>query len=151
MPYLIDGHNLIPFISGLSLDLVDDEMELIQLLVPFFRRINKKAVVYFDKAFPGAENSLNRGNLSVRFIRPPRIADQAILADLTKMGGDVKNCTVVSSDHKLRASAVQAGARVISSDEFSRILSGKKPVKPPENSPIDDIDHWLRLFKDRTE
>ena len=37
MPYLIDGHNLIPKVAGLSLKAVDDEMQLIELLQEFCR------------------------------------------------------------------------------------------------------------------
>ena len=36
MPYLIDGHNLIPKL-GLRLDSMDDEMELIAILQEFCR------------------------------------------------------------------------------------------------------------------
>ena len=36
MPYLIDGHNLIPKL-GLRLDLPDDEMQLIGILQEFCR------------------------------------------------------------------------------------------------------------------
>ena len=37
MPYLIDGHNLIPKVRGLSLQSMDDEMELVELLQEFCR------------------------------------------------------------------------------------------------------------------
>ena len=35
MTYLIDGHNLIPHVAGLSLDQLDDEDGLVALLVGF--------------------------------------------------------------------------------------------------------------------
>jgi predicted RNA-binding protein with PIN domain len=147
MPYLIDGHNLIPFISGLALDQVDDEMALVSRLVPFFRSVNKKAVVYFDQAFPGSQTRINRGNLNLLFIRPPRTADEAILSDLARMGGDARNCTVVTSDTAVRASAQSAGARVMSSAQFSRLLSGKKPEIKRKEEPDDDVDYWLHMFE----
>lgn len=39
---LIDGHNLIPKIHGLSLKMLDDEMELIQILSEYARLSRKK-------------------------------------------------------------------------------------------------------------
>ena len=40
MPYLIDGHNLIPKL-GLRLDSVDDEMELVAILQEFCRLLKE--------------------------------------------------------------------------------------------------------------
>jgi hypothetical protein len=53
MPYIIDGHNLIPRIPGIELDDLDDEKELIKLLQGFLSRANKKAHLYFDRASTG--------------------------------------------------------------------------------------------------
>jgi hypothetical protein len=48
MPYLIDGHNLIPKL-GLRLDSMDDEQELVVILQEYARLERKKQVeVYFD-------------------------------------------------------------------------------------------------------
>ncbi|MBP1702274.1 MAG: hypothetical protein H6Q38_1381, partial [Chloroflexi bacterium] len=43
MPYIVDGHNLIPKIPGLSLRAIDDEMQLIELLQEFCR-VQRKAL-----------------------------------------------------------------------------------------------------------
>ena len=48
MPYLIDGHNLIPKF-GLRLDSVNDEMELVSILQEFARLKRQKVEVYFDE------------------------------------------------------------------------------------------------------
>ena len=53
MPYLIDGHNLIPCMHGMSLDQLDDEMRLIDILEPYFRKIRKKATIFFDRGSAG--------------------------------------------------------------------------------------------------
>jgi hypothetical protein len=42
MPYLIDGHNLIPKIPGMNLGDVDDETQLIEMLQEFCRRRRKQ-------------------------------------------------------------------------------------------------------------
>ena len=52
MPYLIDGHNLIPKV-GLRLDSVDDELELIELLQAHGRRSRSLIEVFFDGAPAG--------------------------------------------------------------------------------------------------
>ena len=49
MPYLIDGHNLIPKL-GLRLDSIDDESELIAILQEFSRRERRQVEVFFDGA-----------------------------------------------------------------------------------------------------
>ena len=49
MTYLIDGHNLIPYIAELSLDQLDDEEELVTLLVNFSIKQNCQIEVYFDR------------------------------------------------------------------------------------------------------
>ena len=49
MPYLIDGHNLIPK-SGIRLEAVDDELELIAALQDFARREPGARIVYDVRA-----------------------------------------------------------------------------------------------------
>ena len=152
MPYLIDGHNLIPHIRGLSLDQIDDEMALIDVLEHYFQRIRKKAIIYFDHAQIGGEQDIKRAFLKVYFVRPPAIADDAILRHLKKLRGDAKNWVVVSSDQYVQRGAAKMGAQVLSSAEFAKLLdqqadttdtSGSKPAK---ENPDDDIDQWLRAF-----
>lgn len=53
MPYLIDGHNLIPKIHTLSIKAIDDEIELVKMLQVFCQRKRKHAEVFFDNAHPG--------------------------------------------------------------------------------------------------
>ena len=57
MPYLIDGHNLIPRIPGLSLKDLDDETALIQILQRFAARQGSRVDVFFDRAPPGQADS----------------------------------------------------------------------------------------------
>jgi len=57
MPYLIDGHNLIPFMHGMSLDQLDDELRLIDFLEAYFRKIRKKASSFSTKGGPAAIRS----------------------------------------------------------------------------------------------
>ncbi len=109
MPYLIDGHNLIPKIPGLSLQAEDDEQQLITLLLEFCRLQRKQVEVYFDNAPPGGVRARNFGNVIARFVRQGSTADQAIRQRLERLGRAARNWTVVSSDL-----AVQTEARGIS-------------------------------------
>ena len=56
MHYLIDGHNLIARVPGLSLADPDDEVKLLQLLKRWaVADARRKVTVIFDKGLPGGE------------------------------------------------------------------------------------------------
>ena len=78
MPYIIDGHNLIGAIPGLSLADLDDEHALIHRLSEYARSHQRSITVYFDRGFLAAPQISNAGRVKVRFVRPPRTADDAI-------------------------------------------------------------------------
>ena len=77
MPYLIDGHNLIPKI-GLRLDSVDDEMDLIAVLQEFARLKRQQVEVYFDGAPTPQAGTRSLGTVRAHFIRLGQTADNAI-------------------------------------------------------------------------
>ncbi|MGD8751478.1 MAG: NYN domain-containing protein, partial [Anaerolineales bacterium] len=118
MPYLIDGHNLIPHIPGLDLKTVDDEMQLVKLLQDFSWRVGKRAEVYFDNAPPGGVSDRRFGPVKAHFIRRGRSADNAIMQRLLSLGKKAQNWTVVSSDREIQIHARAQQARVISSEDF---------------------------------
>ena len=154
MPYLIDGHNLIPKVAGLSLKAVDDEMQLIELLQEFCRIWGKQVEVYFDNSPPGQPGSGAFGPVTARFVREGRTADDAIAARLKRLGRSARNWTVVSSDRAVQAAAREAQAQVLSSEAFSGQL--KETFKEsdtdlnertqPSLTP-DEVDDWLDLFR----
>lgn len=148
MPYLIDGHNLIPRVRGLNLQQLDDEQALIARLDVYFQRQRKQAVVYFDRAQPGGSPDLRRAFLRVHFVRPPAIADSAILQHLRKLKGEAHNWVVVSSDNEVRQGAEHLGARVLSSEAFAALLD-EKPEKGIKDAKPggDDVDFWLKTFE----
>src|SRR4026207_107874 len=99
MPYLIDGHNLIPKL-GLRLDSMDDEMELIPFLQEFCRRERKQVDVYFDGAPPAQAGTRKLGAVTAHFVRLGTTADDAIRTRLKTLGKSAKNWVVVSSDRQ---------------------------------------------------
>lgn len=151
MPYLIDGHNLIPKLRGLTLDQIDDEIRLIELLQEFCRISRKQVEVFFDRAPAGQAGARVYGMVIARFVREGITADQAIRRKLDRLAGAARNWTVVSSDHEVQAAARASRAHVLSAEEFARQLAatlaadGAMPDEKPSMSP-EEIEEWLRLF-----
>ncbi len=155
MAYLIDGHNLIPKIPGLSLADPDDEMRLVEMVQRLCQRQRKRAEVFFDQAPPGMAGSRRSGWVLMHFVRQGLTADEAIARRLKSLGGEARNWTVVSSDHRVQAEARAYGARVVSAEDFvwwlratgsseAEKLSPKETLLSPE-----EVDYWLRLFGEK--
>ncbi len=151
MPYLIDGHNLIPNIAGQRLSDLDDEHALVGLLQAFCQANAQSVEVFFDKAAPGQERTSQSGRLKVVFVSARSSADAAIRNRLHQLKGEARNYTVVSSDRQVQAEARAARAKVLTSPEFARLLSTQtKNTTPPGSEPnLDEaeIQDWLKLFK----
>ncbi|MFH2104017.1 MAG: NYN domain-containing protein [Chloroflexota bacterium] len=150
MPYLIDGHNLIPCL-GLRLDSSDDEQDLIDCLLAFYRQHPSRIEVYFDGAPAGYATTRRFGEISAHFIRQGSSADVAIKNRLRSIGREARNWTVVSSDHDIQQAARGVQASVISSAEFARqVLQTQKPGQDPNqnDAPLTaaEVEDWLDLF-----
>lgn len=152
MPYIIDGHNLIPRIPGISLQDIDDEMRLVQLLQEFCRINRKKVEVYFDNAPSGSPGARNYGSVLARFVRQGRTADHAIQKKLRRLGGEARNWTVVSSDLEVQANARAARAKVMPSDVFAEQLfdlaegSGEVPLQEEGDLSPQEVENWMKIF-----
>ena len=153
MPYLVDGHNLIPKV-GLRLDLFDDELELVAVLQEFSRLHRKQVEVYFDNAPADQAGTRSLGTVKAHFVHAGMTADIAIARRLKKLGRAARNWTVVSSDRQVQAGARAARAEVLSSDEFARLLQqtprgeAGQPAADWKVSPA-EVDEWLKLFGSR--
>ena len=149
MPYLIDGHNLIPKI-GLRLDAVDDEMELIVILQEFYRIERRQIEVYFDGAPTSQSGTRKLGAVNAHFVRLGVTADNAIRSRLKKLGKSAKNWIVVSSDREVQAEARAAHAEVMSSESFAKILEQARNSAPKSTDERKlsqkELDDWLKLF-----
>jgi predicted RNA-binding protein with PIN domain len=152
MPYLVDGHNLIPKI-GLRLDSIDDEMELVAILQEFCRLEQRQVEVFFDGAPATQAGTRKQGAVTTHFVRIGTTADDAIRNRLKKLGKNARNWTVVSSDRQVQANARAAHAEVTSSDSFAGMLkqarnSAPKP-NPDRKISAQEVDEWLKLFERR--
>jgi len=153
MPYIIDGHNLIPEIPGLDLQDIDDELQLIEMLQEFCRLRRKQVDIYFDNAPPGQLRVQKFGHVTAFFTRAGQSADHAIAQKLHLLGKKARNWTVVSSDREVQASARAARATVITAQNFAIQLiqtisdsgtndsSSGEPVMSPQ-----ELEEWLKLF-----
>jgi predicted RNA-binding protein with PIN domain len=156
MPYLIDGHNLIPKIPGLNLQALDDEEQLIKLLQEYCRRQRKQVEVFFDNAPPGGVRARNFGLVIARFVRQGSTADQAIGERLTRLGRLARNWTVVSSDQVVQRAARAAQARPMPAETFAKLLIkslDEHTVDQGENAQAgvgtDELEDWLKLFGEK--
>jgi len=154
MPYIIDGHNLIPRIPGLSLAETDDELQLVELLQEFCRLRRKQVDVYFDNAPAGQPRARTYGQVTARFTRAGQTADNAIRAHLTRLKASARNWIVVSSDLEVQQAGRAARAQVISSEAFSRQLLQALGTDQAESSQAADralsngeVEDWLDLFQ----
>ena len=152
MPYLIDGHNLIPKL-GLRLDSIDDETELISILQEFCRLTRKQIEVFFDGAPMPHAGTRKFGPVSAHFVRLGTTADNAIRNKVKSLGKSAKNWIVVSSDRQVQAEARAAQADVVSSDAFANLL---KQVRSSASKPTDErkltnqeLEDWLKLFGEK--
>ena len=152
MPYLIDGHNLIPKL-GLRLDSMDDENELISILQEYCRLERKQVEVYFDGAPTPHAGTRSLGAVTAHFVPLGTTADDAIRRRLKKMGKNAKNWTIVSSDRQVQAEARSMQANIIASDEFAKQLKQARRTAPKSTNDRklskQEVDDWLKLFEQR--
>ena len=153
MPVLIDGHNLIGQIAGMSLADPDDEGELVMLLRRYATaRRGRKLVVVFDHGVYGHPQKLDGYGITCHFARSPQDADAQLIKRIRALKHP-RDWTLVTSDRQVARAAEDRGVRVISSHDFARQLTA--PPKPAASSPEErrdarpsetEIAEWLRLF-----
>lgn len=154
MPYLIDGHNLIPKIKGMSLKAINDEEQLIELLQVFQRVKRTKVEVFFDKAPAGQARTKRYGSVTAHFVRQGLPADEAILQRVHRLGKDARNWSVVTSDRHIQTQAHGLQAQLISSEDFSMRLEEairQTPGLAESESKLgeSEVEEWLKIFKSR--
>ena len=152
MNYLVDGHNLIPKIPGMSLEALDDEQRLIELLQVYCRVRRQSVEVFFDHAALGRAGRRQAGVVVAHFVRQGRTADESIVARLDQLERAARNWTVVTSDRRVQTEARVRQARVISSEEFAGELAAALQDaqtarrNEPDKMSDSELDDWLKLF-----
>lgn len=152
---LIDGHNLIPKIRGLSLKMEEDEQALITLLSEYARITRNKLEVYFDKAPLNHAGTRKLGIIKAHFIRDGLTADEMIIQRVRNMGSKARNVRVISSDHHIIRNVKHFGAASITSEEFAiqleTVLNNPPPSSQDEKGVMssDELAFWMDLFSNK--
>jgi hypothetical protein len=148
----IDGHNLIPKIKGLTLSMLDDEMELIQILSEYARLSRKKLEVYFDNAPFDKAGTRKFGRVTAHFIRQGSSADDAIMQRVSKMGGKARNVKIITSDQRIQRQVQSHHAQTMTSEVFVKEIEKTFATSPgggkpdPERMSEGEIEQWMNIF-----
>ena len=116
---VIDGHNLIPKVGGISLADAEDENKLTSMVSEYCRLARVKAELFFDGSPPGKTATSRHGLVTVHHVRQGTTADDAIINYLRKEGHNARNLLVVSSDRRVQTETRGLHAEVMTSDQFS--------------------------------
>lgn len=153
MTYIIDGHNLIPKIAGLSLSEMDDEARLINLLASFCQKKKTRVIVFFDKAAPGRQGAIKYGAVTAFFVSESQNADNAIHSYLISKRRDAVNLTVVSSDRQVQNDTRALRAKVQSSEAFARqlrdtVITDNRVSEVNDNEKLtpEEVENWEKIF-----
>jgi predicted RNA-binding protein with PIN domain len=153
MHLLVDGHNLIGQISGISLADADDEAQLVMLLRGYAtRKRGRQVVVVFDHGVYGHPQQLNGYGVSCYFAMSPQDADTQLIKRLRALRRPA-DWALVSSDRQVTRVAKERGVRVIGAREFAAqlVAPSTQPVAQHEEKrdahlSEAEIAEWLRLF-----
>jgi len=151
MPYVVDGHNLLGQIPGLSLHGTDDRRKLVTALSGFCRARRCRMTIFFDGEPPrGTRADTHLGGVRVLYSGRGRSADDAILAMIrsSRAPGDI---TLVTSDRALYERGRHLGARGILGHVFRGMMSrddraGGPATDKPEAPAPGEVDYFLELF-----
>lgn len=151
MNYIIDGHNLIPHITGLSLSDPEDETKLLELLNRFSRAKRASITVFFDQAPLGKHGARLFGSVRAVFVPTGKTADTAIMEALARNKTAARSITLVSSDRQVQAAGRERRASVKSSSKFAEelLLAFEEFSLAPTESRTQstaEIDEWLDIF-----
>jgi len=160
MAYLIDGHNLIGQLPDISLKDPNDEAKLVQKLIGFAARQQKRVVVVFDSGLPGGKSRLSTGPVEVIFASQGSSADN-VMKERIKHARDPGQWIVVSNDREVLSAGRARRMTTLTSAEFApKLQSDPTPLKKKRKSTEDageaadvhvsaaEVEAWLKIFKD---
>lgn len=147
---ILDGHNLIGRMPGLSLSDEEGGREVVLRRVGARKGSGREAVVVvFDGNRPGAPHEGRFGGLRVVYSPAGRSADDEILRRLAQ--GNPLSATVVTSDRALGAKARSLGATVESCEAFLAKIAPlpRSAVEVKPEAGPGEVEAWLEVFRAR--
>ena len=154
---LIDGHNLIGQMPGLSLADFDDEEKLVAMLRKYAARRRARIVVVFDSGSPGGRSrTLSGGGVEAIFAADGHTNADRVLIERIRDAKRPQAWTLVTGDRAIQQEAARRHMRTLEPAEFSRLLGRPQaPQAPPQHEAEekpdreDNVDEWLDRFKRR--
>lgn len=150
---LIDGHNLIGKMPGLSLADIDDEENLVAMLRKYAMRRRARIVVVFDSGSPGGRShELSGGGVEAVFAANGHTNADRVIIERIREVKRPQEWAVVSGDRSIQHEAKRRRMRVIESAAFARQLAPPETAEPTRQEkplPDDDIEEWFDLFNRR--
>ena len=157
---IIDAWNVCWKIPEIA-ELIPDKLTLARqkfnaLVKIYFQRKSSIYKIIYDGQ-PGIIST--KGELrgqDIQFSKNPESADQKILTFL-KIQKNPSLWTVISSDRELTGRAKNAGANVVSSEQFISMLNKRKksadsnPKKEDPNLSKKEINDWLDIFNNQNK
>ncbi|NDJ62926.1 MAG: NYN domain-containing protein [Chloroflexi bacterium] len=154
MPYLIDGHNLIGQLPDISLADPNDEAKLVQKLMGFTARTQRRCVVVFDAGITGGRSRMSTRMVEVVFAPRGTSADHIMLQRIAD-ARDTQYWVVVSSDREVLSAARRRRMRAVRSTDFvgmmrPQLAHDKDDDDHTERYPSPaEVDAWLKIFTGR--
>jgi predicted RNA-binding protein with PIN domain len=151
--FVIDGHNLIPKVPGITLQDDEDENRLIEMVNEFCRLSRSQVELFFDGAPPLHPPAKKSGLVHPHFVRQGYAADDAIIEFVHKNQNPENIFTVVSSDQRVISAVKHGGAEVMTSESFAaemqRVFSNPQAVQELRNKKLSEreVDAWLEEFQ----
>lgn len=159
MHYLIDGHNLIARMPGLSLKDPDDEAKLVALLRRWASADARRQItVIFDAGLPAGEaRHLSGGSLKAVFAPNNSNADAVIIKRLEQITNPPEH-TVVSSDNAVLAAAARKRVPTQRSEAFVQAMLNDRTFETRDReqkaaaqqekpqASASEVQEWLEIF-----
>ena len=153
MHYLIDGHNLIAKMPGISLSDPDDEAKLVLRLKSWSAGSRRRRItVVFDGGLPGGQSrALSSGSIKVLFASTGSSADSVLIGRIHNVQNPAEYTLVTSDQAVIKAAKARNMPRISAESFAAQIQTSNKSAKAESDlAPVlseEEIEEWLYLFK----
>ena len=144
MPYVVDGNNLLGFLSGKPRPSEEERRRLLGQIADRLRGLRARVLVVFDGPSETGKAASSLGQLSIRYSED-RSADD-VIARVAAQSPAPSDLHVVTDDRGLAVRVRHAGAKTLSAGEFWSRFSRAQPREG--GSTAVDVEDWIEFFSD---